>query len=467
MSTIAIDINDAGIVLADESGIVADEPGYAFVEGQSILTGQDAYAKARLHPRQSSNRYWDSLTLEPGSAGIEGVGSAAELAYAQLKTLWDRVGGNRDDALLLVPGYYGRDELGVLLGLAQECEIPVRSMLSSAASAAAAPYPGRQLVHVDAGLHRVSATPLAQGEDVAADPEQSLGNTGLASIMDSLAKRVAELFVLATRFDPFHSAASEQLVYDRLPAWLGELDRHPDSVELKLPRDGEDLAIEVDRAQLMGVMAGFYKAIVQLVAQCREPGTGLAVLLSDRLAKLPGIVSELERLDDALVVTLPAGHAAVGAVSQARALIGDTGNVRLLKRVPWREAPAEPAPVQRPAQPEQPEPTASITDDPASHIVYRGIAYPVDSSGIVIGREPVPQRRTIVLNGGQGGVSRAHCELVKRDGELKLVDKSRFGTFVNEKRISGEIALQPADVIRIGSPGEQLHVIRMEATGGT
>jgi hypothetical protein len=467
MSTIAIDINDAGIVLADESGIVADEPGYAFVEGQAILTGQDAYAKARLHPRQSSNRFWDSLTLEPGSAGIEGVGSAAELAYAQLRTLWEKFGGNRDDALLLVPGYYGRDELGVLLGLAQECDIPVRSMLRSAASAAATPYPGRQLVHVDAGLHRVSATPLAQGEDVAADPEQSLGNTGLASIMDSLAKRVAELFVLATRFDPFHSAASEQLVYDRLPAWLGELDKRPESVELKLPRDGEELTVEVDRAQLIGVMAGFYRAIVQLIAQCREPGTELVVLLSDRLAKLPGIVGELERLDDALVVTLPPGQAALGAVKQAGALIGESDSVRMLKRVPWRESPAEPAPVQAAAQPAQPETASSIVDDPASHIVYRGIAYPVDSSGIVIGREPIPQRRTIVLNGGQGGVSRAHCELVKRDGELKLVDKSRFGTFVNEKRISGEIALQPADVIRIGSPGEQLQVIRMEAASGT
>ena len=37
-------------------------------------------------------------------------------------------------------------------------------------------------------------------------------------------------------------------------------------------------------------------------------------------------------------------------------------------------------------------------------------------------------------------VSRAHCELVRRDGELKLVDMSRFGTFVNEKRVSGEVA---------------------------
>jgi hypothetical protein len=467
MSTIAIDINDAGIVLADESGVVADEPGYAFVEGQAILTGRDAYAKARLHPRQSNNRYWESLTLEPGSAGVDGVGSAAELAYAQLKALWENYGGNRDDALLLVPGYYGRDELGVLLGLAHECDIPVRSMLNSAAAAAAAPYPGRQLVHVDAGLHRVSATPLAQSEDVAADSQRSLANTGLASIFDLLAKRVAELFVLATRFDPFHSAASEQLVYDRLPAWLGELERHPDSVELKLPRNGDDLTIEVERVQLIGVMTGFYKAIVQLIAQCREPGAELVVLLSDRLARMPGMVGELERLDDALVVTLPAGQAALGAVNQAQALIGDSGNVRLLKRVPWREPPAEPAPARRTLEPDAPEPALSTADDPASHIVYRGIAYPIDSSGIVIGREPVPQRRTIVLDGGQGGVSRAHCELVRQNGELKLVDKSRFGTFVNEKRISGEIALQPADVIRIGSPGEQLQVIRMEAADGT
>jgi len=466
MSTVAIDINDAGIVLADESGVVADEPGYAFVDGQTILTGRDAYANARLHPRRCSNRFWDTLTLEPGSAGLEGVGSTAELAYAQLKALWETYGGKCDDALLLVPGHYGRDELGVLLGLAHECEIPVRSILRSAAAAAAAPYPGRQLVHVDAGLHRVSATPLTQGDEVAADTEQSLGNTGLASVMDALAKRVAELFVLATRFDPFHSAASEQLVYDCLPAWLDELEQHPESVELKLPRDGEELTIEVDRAQLIGIMTGFCKATVQLIAQCRQPGTALVVLLSDRLAQMPGMVAELERLDDAHVVTLPSGEAALGAVAQAPALIGDSDNVRLLKRVPWREPPAELAPAKRPAKSDAPVPVPTKADDPASHIVYRGIAYPVDSNGIVIGREPIPERRTIVLNSGQGGVSRAHCELVKRDGELKLVDKSTFGTFVNEKRIEGEIALQPADVIRVGSPGEQLHVIRMEDASG-
>jgi len=132
MSTIAIDINDAGIVVADSSGILATEPGYAFVDGGRIVTGREAYAAARLYPRRSNNRFWDSLSLEQGSAGIDGVGSAAELAYAQLASLWAEHGGDTREATLLVPGHYGRDQLGILLGLAHECSIPVVSMISSA-----------------------------------------------------------------------------------------------------------------------------------------------------------------------------------------------------------------------------------------------------------------------------------------------------------------------------------------------
>ena len=63
MSTIAIDINDAAIVVADASGVLATEPGYAFSAGGEIVTGTPAYAKSRLHPRHCSNRYWDSLSL--------------------------------------------------------------------------------------------------------------------------------------------------------------------------------------------------------------------------------------------------------------------------------------------------------------------------------------------------------------------------------------------------------------------
>ena len=103
----------------------------------------------------------------------------------------------------------------------------------------------------------------------------------------------------------------------------------------------------------------------------------------------------------------------------------------------------------------------------ATHVVYRGVAYAIDGSPLIIGREALDGRHTIVLDESQSAVSRSHCEVVRRDGMLKLMDLSRFGTFVNEKRISGEVALHPADVIRIGSPGEELQVIALEECGGS
>ena len=92
-------------------------------------------------------------------------------------------------------------------------------------------------------------------------------------------------------------------------------------------------------------------------------------------------------------------------------------------------------------------------------MVYKGIAYPVGAEGLSIGRTKNKERRSIVLEGDHSGVSGSHCELVLRDGEVKLIDRSRHGTFVNEKRVPVETTLRPADVIRIGSPGEEWWVI--------
>ena len=107
-------------------------------------------------------------------------------------------GGAGKDAVVIVPGHYTREQLGLLLGLVQECRIPVRAMVNAAAAASAQPWPGHQLMYLDAGLHRVTATRLRQGEgQLTADPEEALNGVGLASLLDLWAKRVAEIFVLA------------------------------------------------------------------------------------------------------------------------------------------------------------------------------------------------------------------------------------------------------------------------------
>ncbi len=442
------------------------EPGYALVNGKGVLTGNEAYGQARLRPRESSNRYWEQLSLSDGSAGLDGVANTAQLAFAQLEDLWKRYGGPDRDALLVVPDHYSREQLGLLLGLAQECSMPVRSLVNSAVAASSRPYPNQQLIYLDAGLYRVSATTLEQGSDVLVRAEQAIDGVGLASLMDLWAKRVAELFVLSTRFDPFHGADSEQFVYDRLPAWLQTL-QDDDRAELRLPHGDKEVTIEVEREQLLGVASGFNRALVQLVAQCRSGGDSLVIQVSHRLLGLPGVVNELSRLDDAHILPLPVGEAALGAIQSLENIDSSRDQVKLLKRLPWRaeSAPLPPA-VDLLVPVDVREPVEKPESSP-THIVYRGVAFPVDAGGLLIGREDQEGRRVIVLNGEHGGVSRSHCEFVRRDGELKLKDLSQYGTFVNEKRVSGDLTIQPADIIRIGSPGEELQAIVMEDGSGT
>ncbi|HEU4619489.1 MAG TPA: FHA domain-containing protein [Gammaproteobacteria bacterium] len=457
MPTLAIEINDSGLVVADAETVLAVEPGYALVDGGKITTGAAAFGQARLKPRRISNRFWANLSVAPDTAGVPGAGSAAELAFAQLRDLWARVrdGAGAADVVFVVPGHYTREQLGVLLGLAEECRMRVKALVDAAVAASARPYPGRQLLYVDASLHRVSVTPLDQADEAVALNERGL-DSGRAEILDSIARWLAEIFVLTTRFDPFHHAEAEQRLYDSLPDWLSRFSA-AESAEVVVPHRNEEFRVTVEREQLLGVLSGFHRALVQLIAQVREPDAGVVVQISERLADLPGLASHLSRLDGSRIVRLPAGHAA-RAVLKGIDELESGGAVRLLKHLPWREAPAEADDTAEAMPAEEPRDDAMPT-----HVVYRGIAYPLSSAGLLIGRGEQEGRRTIIVEGEHGGVSRSHCELALRDGELKLRDLSRHGTFVNERRVLAETVLKPGDMIRIGSPGAELQIIRVES----
>ena len=132
--------------------------------------------------------------------------------------------------------------------------------------------------------------------------------------------------------------------------------------------------------------------------------------------------------------------------------------MKFVKRLPWRAEALADSPSERASAA---APVHSGTQPP-THLVHEGLVYRVGAEGVAIGREPDAQRRTLVVGEGSSGVSRVHCEVVLRDGELRLRDLSSFGTFVNERKVAGETTLKRADVIRIGSPGAELHVVSLE-----
>jgi pilus assembly protein CpaF len=61
----------------------------------------------------------------------------------------------------------------------------------------------------------------------------------------------------------------------------------------------------------------------------------------------------------------------------------------------------------------------------------------------------------------KGNVSKNHCRLVAKDGKFLLVDLgSTNGTFVNGKRVAGQLVVKPSDAIFVGD-----YVLHVEAPG--
>lgn len=459
MSRIAIELNDADVLVADEHELLAGEPGYAIKEGGEIRTGQAAYREWRVKPKRVSNDFWAGLSLSPHPSALEAE-NTAELAFAQLRGLWQQIGGHAGEAIFVVPGSFEREQLGILLGIAEECGIPVKAMIDAAVAASDRHYPGRDLFFLDASLHEVAVTLVDQREEATLGARHALESLGVVHLTDQLARSIAEAFVLKTRFDPLHDAKTEQQLYDALPEWLAQL-RERESIDVAMTHHGDEFSVTIERQHIRAVASGFYRAVLQLVSQHRPSRRPIVVQVSHRLARWPGLVEELLRLDEAEIVELDRGHAARAVLPRIAGAIDAAAGVRLLRHLPFSTSAPPPTAKER----EEVRNASPRSARLPTHIVHAGTAYDLDRGDIVVGRTRMDGRRMIVIE-DQSGVSAAHCEIGLRDGELHLRDTSRYGTYVNEKRVSGETVLKPSDIVRVGTPGAELHVVALEVEHG-
>ena len=155
MTTVAIELNDAGILAADaERVLVEPSPGFALLEGKQLRVGAEALERSRLKPRWVHNRYWDQLDSSPMPKPFPRDLSLADVAHTHLTNLWDRLlqelgSGASPSVLLAVPGSFSVSQLGLILGIARACEIPVTGMVDAAVAAAAThgepPFEGGEL----------------------------------------------------------------------------------------------------------------------------------------------------------------------------------------------------------------------------------------------------------------------------------------------------------------------------------
>ena len=456
MKTLVLEVNDAGLRARDESGELSDSPGCALVDG-SVIVGVEARAQARLQPGRVFSDFWGDLSLEALPAGAVGAATFADLAYHHLKSVWSGLEDKFGQVILAMPGSYTREQLSLLLGIARECGIPVAGLVDVAVVSAERPAPGRQMMHLDLMSRRAVLTELGQGKRLRRTRVSSIEDAGLADVYDVWANVIADAFVRNTRFDPMHSAQSEQQLYDQLPDWVSEIS-HAGRAELSLQSGSGELPLVVSSETLAVAAQPLYRKITRHIAASSRPGEALTLLATDRLHAFPGLHEALaDNLPQCDVVELASGAAALGALRHQDEILSSGESVAFVTSVSWHRAaqPLSPPQDERPAR----------TDLP-THVLYRGRGWVIGSDPLHLGSHPHEREHSIVLTGDLSGISRDHCQIAQRDGAVIIEDHSRYGTFLNDRRIEGEARAHYGDVLRLGGSEQVAQLITVSKSNG-
>lgn len=455
MNVAAAHVNDAGITVLDAKRTLYREPGFALLDGDQLITGNEAYAAARIKPRRIQHRYWSELATTPLADQVFGHLSAADLVSRQLEQMWRPLASAYDKVIIVAPPTMSNDNLGLLLGIASELKLPVSAMVDSAVAATRREYQNAVPVHIDMSLHATSLTRLGQNGRAQIERVEILESCGTYALFDAWIRVVAEAFVQQSRFDPLHTAHTEQMLVDRLGGWLVAACSNK-TVKLAVEYGNLSHEAEIESLELIGAAAPIYQNIASKLRTLYRAEDTPAIQLSDRLARLPGLADMLKARVGGEVFLLEPGATARGALARCRDQKDSANGIGLIRQLPWDQTAVEvEAKYAQEGQSARP-----------THVLFEHMAYRIDELPLVLGSQTAEGERTVPLPTAMPGVSRRHCSVRKQNGQCVLEDHSRYGTFLNGHRIDGSAVLQVGDSVRLGSPGHELELIATEESHG-
>jgi hypothetical protein len=463
MNLLGLELSDAGILAAggDPSGLLdvdrhkQESPGFAIPEKEHLLVGNAASAKARLVPLQVINTFWDQLSTSPLEKKNSHAQNQAEIACAHLSYIWGNIKKYGDELVLAVPDHYGREQMGLILGMTQELSIPVKGFVSLPIAASHTPRPDALLMYLDIHLHRVEIVLLGQGEHLTRENSLSLQDIGLEKLYRTWVESVAAEFVRTTRFDPLHQAATEQEIYDRLPEAL-DIFKSDSSFIFEITQGKHDYRITLLRDLLMQKASEVYDELFRFIEKMRDDHAQKDLLtviqLTHRIASLPGLKDKLSEIDNCEIVELKPGAGAQGVV-------------RIWNQLAHQRSPDRTSFfTSRPWQHNEPDDTQTVSYETSgkgepTHVLYHDAAYRLSDKPLFIGTDHSLSGTAIPVHDGAAGISGKHCSIQREAGGVILTDYSSEGTFVDDKRIEGSAALKIGQTVRLGTSGETIRLI--------
>lgn len=360
--------------------------------------------------------------------------------------------GERDVPLWIAVGSRsGAGQLGETLREARAAGAVVQGFADASVAAVAwLALPGQTLVLDFGQVRTVFSLVSAEGGE-ARLRRTAVVEMGEATLAEGWLRLFAESMVRQTRYDPLHDPRREAPLREQLFEAALEAER-AGSARLALDADGRRHELALSRDQFVTAATATWRPLAEMLqALCAGAGD-CQVLVPEALVRLPGAREALAVAGTRTVWSQPDAVAARAASLLPPGLRPGTG-VPHLTQLPVSDSP--PQGVITHAE------TRGQEAPPATHFVYRGRAIPILDTGNVLGRDPGEGEGTLELPEGIAGLSRRHCTLLRAGGETILVDHSRFGSFVDGQRVNGRTLLQAGSLLRLGSPGIEVPLIRI------
>ncbi|GAB5415167.1 MAG: hypothetical protein Cons2KO_27700 [Congregibacter sp.] len=220
-----LDCRDTRITLwADGEG--HHSPGFVLWDNNQYRFGEVAREQARLRPRDSNTRFWWQLGTQPLQPSLGPARHTADLVHAHLTEI-HKTAGAPESLALAVPDSMPREQLSLLLGVAQACSFKVSGLISRsvlAASGSPLAQSAQRLLYVETQLNQTVVNELHVRDDrVAVTRSTPLPACGLLALQERCIVAIASAFIQQTRYDPRRAAASEQRLYNMLPDILREI----------------------------------------------------------------------------------------------------------------------------------------------------------------------------------------------------------------------------------------------------
>jgi hypothetical protein len=426
------------------------EPGAALMLSDGAVFGHAARAGARTMPSAYIDKYWRNLSEQALPRATGDARSFADLAYAQLAQLWSLHGSGVSAVLCAFPSHWGKAELSLLLGVAQEAGIPLVGLATIPVASTRRQYPDCDLIHVEFAASAVSLTQMVQGDGSSAQgPSEAIMDLGIAALERTSAEYFARKFLESSRFDPMHDAQSEQRVYDKLPDWLALLARTPET-ELQFDHKGNEFRARVSLTELEERLRYRCQPLIQKLRARLDTDRPAALQINAAAASFPGVIEALADLPGCDVFILETGAAARGLVFRHAHIRKSSGALSVTESLPWDQSVADVS-LKRAM--------ASSSGSVPSHVVIGSRAYKLSNRPLRIGAEAAEADYNLVIAPRHAGVSRQHCSIELRNGQAVLDDYSRFGTRLNGHRVEGSTILQAGDIVAVGDPACELKLI--------